>query len=110
MPAECRGRAFRNSDLTMRNLLISLAIIAIFLEISGLIWSAKEGQPSEAYRQLSQPPERRTDNPLNNGYFMMVGFAAAVAEDPVGHRRRPCLHGVFGLPAVMQAMRTTSGS
>jgi hypothetical protein len=83
MPAECRGRAFGNSDLTMRNLLISLAIIAIFLEISGLIWSAKEGQPSEAYRQLSQPPERRTDNPLNNGYFMMVGFAAAVAEDPV---------------------------
>ncbi|HET6675793.1 MAG TPA: hypothetical protein VFG71_10655, partial [Nitrospiraceae bacterium] len=83
MTAKCGGREFGNSDFNMRNLLISLAIIAVFLETSGLIWSAKEGQPSEAYRQLSQPPERRTDNPLSNGYFMMIGFAAAAAEDPV---------------------------
>jgi hypothetical protein len=67
----------------MRNLLISLAIIALFLEISGLIWSAKDGPPSEVSRRLSQPPDRRIEKPLTNGYFLMIGFAAAATVDPV---------------------------
>lgn len=67
----------------MRNLLISLAIIALFLEISGLIWSAKDGPPSEVYRRLSQLPDRGIETPLTNGYFLMIGFAAAATADPV---------------------------
>lgn len=66
----------------MRNLMLSLAVTAVFLEVSGLIWSAKDGQPSEAYHRLSQPPERRIENPSANGYFMMIGFAAAATADP----------------------------
>ena len=67
----------------MRSLMLSLAITAVFLEVSGLIWSAKDGQPSEAYRRLSQAPDRRIENPPANGYFMMIGFAAAATADPV---------------------------
>ena len=67
----------------MRNLIISMAIIAIFLEISGLIWSAKGDRPSETYIQLTQTPEKQIHTVLQNGYLMMVGFAAASTADPV---------------------------
>ncbi|MGH7257556.1 MAG: hypothetical protein ACREIM_04205, partial [Nitrospiraceae bacterium] len=67
----------------MRNLIISIAILAIFLEISGLIWSTKGDGPSETYLQLTQAPEKHTQTALQNGYFMMVGFAASSTADPV---------------------------
>ena len=67
----------------MRNLIITIAIIAIFLEISGLIWSTKGDRPSETYIQLTQAPEKHIQTALQNGYFMMVGFAASSTADPV---------------------------
>ncbi len=67
----------------MRNVIISMAIIAIFLEISGLIWSAKGDRPSETYTLLTQTPEKHIHTALQNGYFMMVGFAASSTADPV---------------------------
>ena len=67
----------------MRNLIISLIVIAVFLEISGLIWSAKDEGPSETYVRLSQPPDRRIENPLRNGYFLLLGFASSSETDPI---------------------------
>lgn len=67
----------------MRNLIITIAIIAIFLEISGLIWSTKGDRPSETYIRLTQAPEKHIQTALQNGYFMMVGFAASSTADPV---------------------------
>lgn len=67
----------------MKNVIIGIAIAAVFLEVSGLIWSSKSDTPSEAFVQLSQPPERRLSNPLDNGYFLLVGFPAAPSADPV---------------------------
>jgi hypothetical protein len=67
----------------MRNLIISLIVIAIFLEISGLIWSAKSDRPSDVYVRLTQPPERKIDQPFRNGYFLLLGFTASANADPV---------------------------
>lgn len=67
----------------MRNVLISLCVIAIFMEVSGLIWSAKSDTPSDAFVKLSEGPGRLIENPLKNGYFLLVGFAAAANADPV---------------------------
>ena len=67
----------------MRSAIITIVIIAVFLEVSGLIWSAKNGEPGEAYHRLAQPPDRLIDDPRTNGYFMVVGFAVAAASDPV---------------------------
>lgn len=67
----------------MRNFLISLCVLAIFMEISGLIWSAKGDKPSDTYVKLSEPPGRTIENPLKNGYFLLVGLAAAANADPI---------------------------
>ena len=67
----------------MRSAVITLVIIVVFLEVSGLIWSAKDGEPGDAYHRLSQPPDRLINEPRTNGYFMMIGFAASADSDPV---------------------------
>ncbi|HEX2054925.1 MAG TPA: hypothetical protein VHF07_00435 [Nitrospiraceae bacterium] len=67
----------------MRYAVVSFAAIALFLAVSGLIWSAKDGEPGEAARRLAQPPDRLIEDPRTNGYFMMVGFAASADADPV---------------------------
>lgn len=67
----------------MRNFMISLGLIAIFLEISGLIWASKGEKPSEAYVQLTQPPALAMENPLANGYFLLLGLTASAKYDPI---------------------------
>ncbi len=67
----------------MRNLLISLCIVAVFMEISGLIWTGKDDKPSDALLRLSESPQPTLANPLQNGYFLLLGFSAAAGTDPV---------------------------
>lgn len=67
----------------MRHFLITLCVIAIFIEVSGLIWSAKGDKPGETFVKLSERPGHSIENPLKNGYFLLVGFAAATNADPV---------------------------
>ena len=67
----------------MRNLLISLCIIGLFLEISGLIWSSEREKPNETFLKLSEPPARSIENPLENGYFLLLGFASSPGSHPV---------------------------
>ena len=67
----------------MRNIIISICIIGLFLELSGLIWSAKKEKPSEGFVRLSTPPARNIERPLDNGYFLLLGIAAASGTDPV---------------------------
>jgi hypothetical protein len=66
----------------LRHIIITVVVIAVFLELSGLIWSAKQSEPSELYRRLSRPPDTSLD-PKTNGYFMMIGFGASATADPV---------------------------
>ena len=67
----------------MRTAIITIVIIAVFLEVSGLIWSGKDGEPGDAYRRVSQPPDKLINDPRSNGYFMMIGFPASADSDPV---------------------------
>lgn len=67
----------------MRNLIISLCIVGLFLEVSGLIWSSKKDKPSDTFLKLSEPPARSIENPLENGYFLLLGFAASEGSNPV---------------------------
>ncbi len=67
----------------MRNIVISICIVGLFLELSGLIWSAKKDKPSEGFVRLSTPPARNIERPLDNGYFLLLGMAAAGGTDPV---------------------------
>ena len=67
----------------MRNLIISFFIIGLFLEVSGLIWSSKNDPPSETFLKLSEQPVRSIENPLDNGYFLLLGFASAPDSHPI---------------------------
>lgn len=67
----------------MRNVIISLCIVGLFLEVSGLIWSSKKEKPSETFTKLTESPTRAIENPLENGYFLLLGFASAAGSNPV---------------------------
>lgn len=67
----------------MRNIIISVCIIGLFLELSGLIWSAKKDKPGEAFIRLSATPAHSIERPLDNGYFLLLGMAAAGGTNPV---------------------------
>lgn len=67
----------------MRNMIISICIIGLFLELSGLIWSAKNDKPSDTFVRLSAPPTHSIERPLDNGYFLLLGMAASNGTNPV---------------------------
>lgn len=67
----------------MKNLLITLCLLAVFVEVSGLFWSGRRDAPGEAFLRLSQPPDTRVDSPLSNGYFLLLGMASDASTDPV---------------------------
>ncbi|GKS58782.1 hypothetical protein YTPLAS18_23090 [Nitrospira sp.] len=67
----------------MKNLLITVCLLAVFVEVSGLVWSGKREAPNEAFEHLSRPPDVRIDTPLSNGYFLLLGIAAEPSADPV---------------------------
>lgn len=67
----------------MRQLTIALFILGLFLEVSGLIWPSNKEKPSDLFLKLSEPPPHSIENPLQNGYFLLLGLASAPALDPV---------------------------
>jgi hypothetical protein len=71
----------------MKHLIISIVIIWAFFQISSLIWSSKGQPPSATFTRLLEPPEHRLLDPYQNGYYYLLGFAAAYSLDPakVGH-------------------------
>jgi len=71
----------------MKHLIISIFALWAFFQISSFIWSSKGQSPSPTFTRLLEPPQQRLTNPYENGYFYLLGFAAAAALDPakVGH-------------------------
>ncbi len=67
----------------MRRILISLCLIGIFLEISGLIFSGSHDKPNEAMVSLLEPPQHQIQNLKHNSYFLLLGFAASPNADPM---------------------------
>jgi len=71
----------------MKHLILSIVVIWAFFQISSLIWTSKGQLPSASFTRLLEPPQYRLTNPYENGYFYLLGFAAAASLDPakVGH-------------------------
>jgi len=82
------GRSPSNfTYVSMKHLIVSVVILWIFFQLSSLIWSL-HGQPASAtFTRLLEPPQYRLVDPYENGYFYLLGFAAAASLDPakVGH-------------------------
>ena len=71
----------------MKHLILSIVILWAFFQLSSLIWSSKGQPPSASFTRLLEPPQQRLVDPYENGYFYLLGFAAAASLDPVkvGH-------------------------
>ena len=71
----------------MKHLIIGIVVLFVLFELSSLIWSSKGQPPSATFTRLLEPPQYRLTNPYENGYFYLLGFAAAASLDPakVGH-------------------------
>ena len=71
----------------MKHLIISVVILWAFFQLSSLIWSSKGQPPSATFTRLLEPPQYRLTSPYENGYYYLLGFAAAASLDPakVGH-------------------------
>ncbi|MGH7254034.1 MAG: hypothetical protein ACREIE_09580, partial [Nitrospiraceae bacterium] len=67
----------------MRNLLITICIIVVFVEIGGLVLSGVGEKPSATVTALLEPPPWTLESPRTNGYFLLLGFTATPSLDPV---------------------------
>ena len=71
----------------MKYLIISAVAIWAFFQLSTFIWSSKGQPPSPTFTRLLEPPPHTAVAPDKNGYYYLLGFAAAAPLDParVGH-------------------------
>ena len=71
----------------MKHLIIGVGLLWALYLVSSLIWSSKGQPPSATFTRLLEPPPHRLVTPYENGYFYLLGFAAAASLDPakVGH-------------------------
>lgn len=63
--------------------LIVLALLAAASNISGLVYSGANDPPSDSFTAFTAPPPDLVASTAENGYFMLVGFAAGPNADPV---------------------------
>jgi hypothetical protein len=72
--------------------LVGLALFLIAGAVGGIAvtWLILEEQPNSAYRSVTSAPQRTLEGSGKNGYLLLLGFDAAVAQDPVqaGMERR----------------------
>jgi tetratricopeptide (TPR) repeat protein len=62
---------------------LSVAFLAGCLGIIALTWLLLEEQPTAAYRSMTSVPQHSLEDSQKNGYFLLLGFGAAPAQDPV---------------------------
>lgn len=67
----------------MRNLLITICIIVVFVEVGRLVQSGVGEKPSVTVTALLEPPPRTLESRRTNGYFLLLGFTASPSLDPV---------------------------
>jgi hypothetical protein len=66
----------------MRNFIISLVVIVVLWQVSGLLGSSRQERPGETLARLMTPPARSVHSPIENGYFMLVGMTALTGTNP----------------------------
>ncbi len=67
----------------MRKVFIGICLLILFLEISGLIYFRTTEEPSAALLALQEQPEWILSDPRQNGYFLLLGFAAPTTVKPL---------------------------
>jgi hypothetical protein len=63
--------------------LLGVALLAAAINAGGLVWSGAKDPVSEAFTTYTAPPPDFAASTTDNGYFMLVGFAAGPTADPV---------------------------
>jgi hypothetical protein len=63
--------------------LVGFALLAAAINAGGLVWSGAKDPASDAFTAYTTPPPDFAAGTVENGYFMLVGFAAGPAADPV---------------------------
>lgn len=64
-------------------ILIVLAILTAASDIAGLVYLGAKDPPSDSFTSFTAPPPDLVPSTDENGYFMLVGFAAGPNADPV---------------------------
>jgi hypothetical protein len=64
-------------------LIVLLALLAAAINIGGLVYSGAKDPPSESFTSFTAPPPDIIASTPENGYFMLIGFAASANGDPV---------------------------
>jgi len=60
-----------------------LALLVAASNVAGLVWSGAKDPASDAFATYTAPPPDLFASTAENGYFMLVGFAAGPNSDPV---------------------------
>lgn len=63
--------------------LVVFALLAAAINVGGLVWSGAKDPASNAFTAYTNPPPDLVAGTTENGYFMLVGFAAGPNADPV---------------------------
>lgn len=63
--------------------LFLLALFVGAINVAGLVWSGAKDPVSDAFTTYTNPPPDLVASTTENGYFMLVGFAAGPNADPV---------------------------
>lgn len=67
----------------MRNLLITICIIVVCIEVGRLVQSGVAEKPNVTVTALLEPPPKTLESPRTNGYLLLLGFTASPSLDPV---------------------------
>jgi len=67
----------------MRNLLITICIVVVCIEVGRLVQSGVQEKPSVTMTALMEPPPRTLESPKTNRYLLLLGFTTSPSLDPV---------------------------
>jgi hypothetical protein len=68
--------------MPIRNVLITIVLCWLFIQLSELIWSSKGQAPTETLARLLEPPLPYISDPRQNGYYYLLGLTVAPSLDP----------------------------
>jgi tetratricopeptide (TPR) repeat protein len=91
---------------------LSFVVAALAVGAVGLAWIVMEEPPSSRYQNLTTSPQRLITDHERNGYLLLLGFDAPVAQNPVqaGYERKAGDTDMADAQACMTIGQATGGS
>jgi hypothetical protein len=79
------GVSTTRSIIVLAGALLTLALVGLAACLALIVaaWLVLEEQPSPSYRMMTTEPQQSLGDSQKNGYFVLLGFGAAPALDPV---------------------------